>query len=119
MNISASVAAPLLSLFLFPIAAQAVSISYADLPQTIRSGFYEVSLSSLYSSETASAFSYVDWTDQANSGWLMRYDLTSPSGEAAIDDSQPRAFDGYCGCRSSLATTTRPPPMPLRCSWTR
>ncbi|MDP1924098.1 MAG: hypothetical protein Q8K57_04875 [Thiobacillus sp.] len=110
MNISASVAAPLLSLFLFPMAAQAVSISYADLPQTIRSGFYEVSLSSLYSSGTASAFSYYDRTNQANSGWLMRYDLTSPSGEAAIDGSQARAFDGYLWMqvKHSYIVTTAP-----------
>lgn len=110
MNISASVAAPLLSLSLFPMAAQAVSISYADLPQTLRSGFYEVSLSSLYSSGTASAFSYYDRTNQANSGWLMRYDLTSPSGEAAIDDSQARAFDGYLWMqvKHSYIVTTAP-----------
>ncbi|HQT29667.1 MAG TPA: PEP-CTERM sorting domain-containing protein [Thiobacillus sp.] len=95
MNIPTRVSAPLLSLFLFPLAAQAVSISYTDLPQTLRSGFYEVSLSSTYSSGTASAFHYVDWANQASSGWLMRYDLTSPSGEAAIDGSQARAFDGY------------------------
>ena len=57
--------------------------------------FYQVSLSSTYSSGTASAFSYFDPTNPGNSGWLMRYDLTSPSGEAAIDGSQARAFDGY------------------------
>ncbi len=95
MNIPTRVSAPLLSLILFPMAAQAISISHTDLPQTIRSGFYEVSLSSTYHSGTASAFHYYDWTNQPSSGWLIRYDLTSPSGEAAIDGSQASAFDGY------------------------
>ena len=94
MNLSTRVSAPLLSLLLFPLAAQAVSISYTDLPQTVRSSFYGVSLSSTYSYGTASAFHYVG-SNQGGSGWLMRYDLTSPSGEATINGSYARAFDGY------------------------
>ncbi|OGU19766.1 MAG: hypothetical protein A2580_01795 [Hydrogenophilales bacterium RIFOXYD1_FULL_62_11] len=110
MNIPTRVSASLLSLMLFPMVAHAASISRSDLPQTIQSGANVIALSSAYSSATASAFSYFDLTNPGNSGWLMRYDLTSPSGEAAIDGSQARAFDGYLWMqvKSSYNDTTAP-----------
>jgi len=40
MNLSTRVSAPLLSMLLFPLAAQAVSITQADLPQTLRTDFW-------------------------------------------------------------------------------
>lgn len=105
--------APVLFLFSFtiPFAAQAVSVTNADLPATIQScvtsGSCVVNHSSTYYSGKVSAFKIFDDSTRARSGtvwdgtndWLVRYDLVAPSGETNIDNFHTQAFDGYLWMR--------------------
>lgn len=92
--------------------AQAVTVSQSALPQTIQSTLCpsssscSVSLNSSYSSGKVSAFFYDD--QPSSFGWLIRYDLTSPSGQTDFNNSDPdylppstqtTAYDGYLWMR--------------------
>jgi hypothetical protein len=87
----------LLTLSAFPFAAQAVSFS--ELPATIQScisaGSCLVDYSGgSYNSTTASAFAMVD-LPSGKWNWLVRYDLTPPSGQTDINGVQSSTYGGY------------------------
>lgn len=86
----------LLSLSAFPHIAKAITIS--ELPATIQScvtaGSCVVSFSDAYDSGTASAFAMYD-PSTGKHDWLMRYGLTSPSGQVDIAGAQTSAYGGY------------------------
>jgi hypothetical protein len=92
---------PVFSALLFSFAvsmeARAVTVSFADLPLTIQQSGDAVDLNSSYSFGGVSAFA--TFTNSGGLSWLMRYDMTSPSGQTDIDGNQTAAYDGYLWMR--------------------
>jgi len=92
---------PVFSALLFSFAvsmeARAVTLYFADLPLTVQQSGDQVELNSFYSFGGVSAFA--TFTNSGGWGWLMRYDMTSPSGQTDFDGNQTAAYDGYLWMR--------------------
>lgn len=101
----------LLCSLIVSVEAQAVTVSRTALPQTIQSTLCpsssscSVFLNSSYSSGKVSAFIYQDYTT-SDPGYLLRYDLTPPSGQTDIDGNQTAAYDGYLWMRVQHSYST-------------